>query len=160
MEAVEVEEIFEVKRAKLTSEMKRMREISSLFNDSSSFSALRVKLDLAGVDLAAAEQKYTELVASNWPKFLDRFKDADSGVFSFKKFMALPVQDNTLTKARGKTKLPWCIERSKDKITIRVEYGAEDRLFACNISLMGELAELGIDGEAEIVSTMLYELAF
>ena len=160
MEAIEVEEIVEVKRAKLTPEMKRMREISKIFNSSASFSELRVKLDLASVDLAEAEQKYTELVASNWPKFLDRFKDAKSGVFSFKKFMELPAQVNSHTKARGKTKLPWCIEKSKSEITIRVEDGANDRWFASDLPLMRELADLGIDGEAEMVSTMLYELAF
>ena len=155
-----IEEIFEVKKQKLNRKLTKIREISSLLNDSSSFSELRVKLDLASVDLAEAEQKYTELVASNWPKFLDRFKDAKSGVFSFKKFMELPAQVNSHTKARGKSKLPWCIEKSKDRITVRVEDGANDKWFASDLPLMRELADLGIDGEAEMVSTMLYELAF
>lgn len=160
MEAIVVEEIFEVKRAKPTPEMKRMREISKIFNSSASFSELRVKLDLAGIGIDQAEQEYTKQVASVWPKFLERFKDEDGETFSFKKFMELPAQVSSHTKARGKTKLPWCIEKSKGEIRIRVEDGANDRWFASDIPLMRELADLGINGEAEMVSTMLYELAF
>lgn len=160
MEAIEVEEIVEVKRAKPTPEMKRMREISNIFNSSASFSELKVKLDLAGIDIDQAEQEYTKQVARVWPKFLERFKDEGGETFSFKKFMELPAQVNSHTKARGKTKLPWCIEKSKDRITVRVEDGANDKWFASDLPLMRELADLGIDGEAEMVSTMLYELAF
>lgn len=160
MEAIEVEEMFEVKRAKLTPEMKRMREISRIFNSSASFSELKVKLDLAGIGIDQAEQEYTKQVARVWPKFLERFKDEDGEIFSFKKFMELPAQVNSHTKARGKSKLPWFIEKSNGRITIRVEDRAKDRWFAGDLPLMRELAELGIDGEAEMVSTMLYELAF
>ena len=160
MEAIEVEEIFEVKRAKLTPEMKRMREISKIFNSSASFSELRVKLDLADIGIDQAEQEYTKQVARVWPKFLECFKDEDGETFSFKKFMELPAQVNSYTKTRGKTKLPWCIEKSKGEIRIRVEDGANDRWFASDLPLMKAFADLGIDGEAEMVYTMLYELAF
>ena len=74
--------------------------------------------------------------------------------------MELPAQVSSHTKTRGKTKLPWCIEKSNGRITIRVDDGINDRWFASDLPLMRELADLGIDGEAEMVSTMLYELAF
>ena len=155
-----VEEIFEVKKQKLSRDHTKMREISSLFNDSSSFSELRVKLDLAGVDLAAAERKYTELVASNWPKFLDWFKDAKSGIFSFKKFMKLPIRRNLVTKSLRKPKLPWSIEKQVYTITVKYAVGAGDRVMTSAYRFDNEAAKYGIDFEMEAMNTLLYESAF
>ncbi len=152
--------MLEVKEQKLSRKHAKMREISSLLNDSSSFSELRVKLDLAGVDLAAAEQKYTELVASNWPKFLDRFKDTKSGVFSFKKFMKLPAQRNSATKALGKPRLPWFIEKLKTKITVKYADGSSDRVLTSDCGLFGWSTEYGIDFEIDTMNTLIYESAF
>lgn len=158
MEAVV--EISEVKEQKLSREHTEVREISSLFNDSSSFSELRVKLDLAGVDLALAERKYTELVASNWPKFLDHFKDAKSEVFSFKKFMKLPLQRNSTTKALRKPKLPWSIEKQVYTITVKYAVGAGDRVMTSAYRFESDAAKYGIDFEMEAMNTLLYESAF
>lgn len=153
-------ETSEVKKQKLSRKQTKMREISSLFNDSSSFSELRVKLDLAGIDLAAAEQKYTELVASNWPKFLDRFKDAKSEVFSFKKFMKLPIQRSLSTKTLRKPKLPWSIEKQVYTITVKYAVGAGDRVMTSAYRFESDAAKYGIDFEMEAMNTLLYESAF
>ena len=161
MEATEVEEIFEVKRAKPTPEMERMREISKIFNSTSDISEFKVKLDLAGINFEQAEQEYTKLVAVNWPKFLELFKDLKREVFSFKKYMKQNPRTSSLSGLKAKPKLPWLIKKGKLKTEIKAAVGEQDRCFRCRCSSLKSLEELhGLDLEMELVQTMLYELAF
>ena len=62
---------------------KKMQEISKIFNKSSGIPEFKIKLSLAGLDFDKAEQEYTRLVASKWPKFLEMFKHLDKDAFSF-----------------------------------------------------------------------------
>lgn len=160
MEAIE--EFFEVKKTKLiTPEMERMREISKIFNSTSSISEFKMKLDLVGISFERAEMEYTALVASKWPKFLELFKGKKSGIFSFKKYMEQSERTNTLSGLKAKPKLPWIIEKGKTKTEIKAAVGEKDRCFSCRCGSLKELEDLhGLDLEMELVQTMLYELAF
>lgn len=160
MEAIE--EFFEVKKTKPTTpEMKRMREISKIFNSTSSISEFKVKLDLVGISFERAETEYTALVASKWPKFLELFKDKKSGIFSFKKYMEQSEKTSTLTGLKAKPKLPWIIKKGKIKIEVKIAVGEKYRCFNCRYESPKELEDLhGLDLEMELVQTMLYELAF
>ena len=160
MEAIE--EFSEVKKTKPTTpEMERMREISRIFNSTSSISEFKVKLDLVGISFERAEMEYTALVASKWPKFLELFKGKKSGIFSFKKYMEQPERTSTLSGLKAKPKLPWIIKKSKTMIEIRVAVGEKYRCFNCRCEIPKELEDLhGLYTDIESVQTMLYELAF
>ena len=160
MEAIE--EFFEVKKTKPpTPEMERMREISKIFNSTSSISEFKVKLDLVGISFERAEMEYTALVASKWPKFLELFKSKKSGIFSFKKYMEQPERGSTLSGLKAKPKLPWIIKKGKTKTEIKAAVGEKDSCFGCRCGSLKELEDLhGLDLEMELVQTMLYELAF
>jgi len=140
---------------------KKMQEISKIFNKSSSISEFKIKLSLAGIDFDKAEQEYTRLVASKWPKFLEMFKHPDKDAFSFKRYMDVGVQTNTVTKKSSKPRLPCSIKRTDTQIAIKSASDDGCRKFGCQHDSFEALGKLhGIDFEAEIVRTMLYELAF
>ena len=162
MEAIDVEEIFEVKKTKPTTiELERMREISKIFNSATDISEFKVKLDLAGISFEQAEKEYTKLVAANWPKFLELFKDPKREVFSFRKYMKLKPRTSSLSGLKSKPKLPWMIKKGKLKTEIKAAVGEQDKCFGCRCSSLKSLKELhGFDFEMELVQTMLYELAF
>ncbi len=140
---------------------KKMQEISKIFNKSSSISEFKIKLSLADVDFDKAEQEYTRLVASKWPKFLEMFKHLNKDVFSFKRYMDVGIQTNTITKKSSKPRLPCSIKRTDTQIAIKSADDVGCRKFGCKHDSFEALGKLhGIDFEAEMVRTMLYELAF
>lgn len=144
-----------------TPEMERMREISKIFNSTSSISEFKVKLDLVGISFERAEMEYTALVASEWPKFLELFKNKKSSIFSFKKYMEQPERGSTLSGLKAKPKLPWIIKKGKTKTEIKAAVGEKDSCFGCRCGSLKELEDLhGLDLEMELVLTTLYELAF
>lgn len=162
MEAIYIEETFEVKKTKPTTiESERMREISKIFNSTTDISEFKVKLDLVGMSFEQVEKEYTKLVAANWPKFLELFKDPKREVFSFKKYMKQNPKTNSISGFKAKPKLPWMIKKGKLKTEIKTADGEQDRCFSCRCSSLKSLKELhGFDFEMELVQTMLYELAF
>ena len=138
-----------------------MREISKIFNSTSSISEFKVKLDLVGISFERAEMEYTTLVASKWPKFLELFKDKKSGIFSFKKYMEQSERTSTLSGLKAKPKLPWIIKKGKTKIEVKTAVGEKHRCFNCSYESPKELEDLhGLDLEMELVQTILYKLAF
>lgn len=140
---------------------KKMQEISKIFNKSSSISEFKIKLSLAGIDFDKAEQEYTRLVASKWPKFLEMFKHSDKDAFSFKQYMDVGAQTNIVTKKSSKPRLPCSIKRTDTQIAIKSAGDDGCRKFGCKHDSFEALGKFhGIDFEAEIVRTMLYELAF
>ena len=161
MEAMEIEEYFLVKKSKPSQKMLKMREASLIFNSSKSIEEFKVKLNLAGIDFDKLEKDYTDLVASNWPKFLERFKEAKRDVFSFKKYMKIPAMTNTFTGIIGKPRLPWEIKKSRSgKISIKCAAREDaDRSFGMTFSGETEIFA-NLDVEADLVNTMLYEISF
>ena len=141
---------------------KKMQEISKIFNKSSSISEFKIKLSLAGLDFDKAEQEYTRLVASKWPKFLEMFKHPSKDAFSFKQYMDVGTQTNAMTKKSSRPKLPCSIKRTNTQIAIKTVGDVGLRKFVCKHNgSCDELRKLhGIDFEADMVRTMLYELAF
>lgn len=140
---------------------KKMQEISKIFNKSSSISEFKIKLSLAGIDFDKAEQEYTRLVASKWPKFLEMFKHPDKDAFSFKLYMDVGAQTNAVSKKSSKPRLPCSIKRTNTQIAIKSADDASFRKFGCKHGSFEALEKFHeIDFEAEMVRTMLYELAF
>lgn len=140
---------------------KKMQEISKIFNKSSSISEFKIKLSLVGIDFDKAEQEYTRLVASKWPKFLEMFKHRSKNIFSFKQYMDVGVQTNIVTKKSSRPRLPCSIKRTDTQIAIKSVGDDGCRKFGCKHDSFEALEKLhGIDFEAEMVRTMLYELAF
>ena len=154
MEAIE-------KDIKVWNGTKKMQEISKIFNKSSSISEFKIKLSLAGIDFDKAEQEYTRLVASKWSKFLEMFKHPNKDAFSFKRYMDVGIQTNVITKKSSKPRLPCSIKRTDTQIAIKSAGDDGCRKFGCKHDSFEALGKLhGIDFEAEMVRTMLYELAF
>ena len=141
---------------------KKMQEISKIFNKSSGIPEFKIKLSLAGLDFDKAEQEYTRLVASKWPKFLEMLKHLDKDAFSFKRYMDVGTQTNAVTKKSSRPKLPCNIKRTNTQIAMKTAGDASLRKFV--IKHHGSFEALrklhGIDFEADMVRTMLYELAF
>ena len=141
---------------------KKMQEISKIFNKSSSISELKIKFALADIDFDKAEQEYTRLVAKKWPKFLEMFKHPDKDAFSFKRYMDVGTQTNAVAKKSSRPKLPCSIKRTNTQIAMKTAGDASLRKFVIkHHGLFEALRKLhGIDFEADMVRTMLYELAF
>lgn len=140
---------------------KKMQEVSKIFNKSSSISEFKIKLSLAGIGFDKAEQEYTRLVASKWPKFLEMFKHRSKNIFSFKRYMDVETQTNIVTKKSSKPRLPCSIKRTDTQIAIKSAVDDGYRKFGCKHDSFEALGKFhGIDFEAEMVRTMLYELAF
>ena len=141
---------------------KKMQEISKIFNTSSSISEFKIKLSLDGFDFDKVEKEYTRLVAKKWPKFLEMFKHPGKDAFSFKRYMDVGTQTNAVTKKSSRPKLPCSIKRTNTQIAMKTAGDASLRKFVSEQHGSFEaLRKLhGIDFEADMVRTMLYELAF
>lgn len=141
---------------------KKMQEISKIFNKSSSISELKIKFALADIDFDKAEQEYTRLVASKWPKFLDMFKHSNKDVFSFKRYMDIGAQTSSVNNKSPKPRLPCSIKKTSTQVAMKTAGDDGCRKFGCHCRSFKILEEFihGIDFEAEMVKTMLYNLTF
>lgn len=141
---------------------KKIQEISKIFNKSSSISEFKIKLSLDGFGFDKAEKEYTRLVAKKWPKFLEMFRHLDKDTFSFKRYMDVWTKTNAVTKKFSRPKLPCSIKITNTQIAIKTAGDAGLRKFVIkhhgSFEALGKLH--GIDFEANMVRTMLYELAF
>lgn len=117
---------------------------------------------MADIDFDKAEQEYTRLVASKWPKFLEMFKHSDKDVFSFKRYMDIGAQTSSVNNKSPKPRLPCSIKKTSTQVAMKTAGDDGFRKFGCGCSSFKILEEFihGIDFEAEMVKTMLYNLTF
>ncbi len=158
MEATEMN----AESGKSSDAMLDLRVVTEALNASVDDAEMRIKLDLAGINLPVVQLKkiYTEQVAKKWPKFFECFRDPDTDLFDFEKFKTGKLA-KSFSPLECKPKLPW--EITVDGVTLQLKVAinsTEDKIIRINPGIFSELGSThGIDGELECVRMALLDLA-